>query len=750
MRKTLLLVSAAVSIIAAGQAFAQEAPPPPPPQSDQPEVDANSAALGDIVITAERRSNTVQKSSVPMEVFNDKQLQGLTSVNQLTTLSPGIQIGQTGNQPQVFIRGVGSTDTNSRAQGAVAINIDGVYIPRATGASGLFFDVARIEALKGPQGTLYGRNASGGAINVITNRPDLSGPNGYVEAELGNYDRKVLNGAINVPLSDTFAVRAAFQFVDRNGYLSDGTDDDKHQSVRLRALWEPSSNFSILVTADATRTNDKGGGNVVLPIVNKNPWRTNTQQPLTYPFIFGPQTAPFTTPDDAYLFNRVWGVSAEINWNMGFATLTLTPAYRNQRSEYTSYPSNFRYHEILRDEQLTFEARLANSNGPLKWVLGYYWYQDKPFQEGDPFANLALGFTAALQYRQKIPAQAVFGQATYSVTKKLRVIAGARYTHEENGGSYQLGSGAGPLIPFQPTGAFFSVPPIKVNKFNWKAGVEFDAGPQSMLYATAATGFKAGGFSTTARCGPQGFQPENLKAYELGSRNRFLNNTLQVNVEGFVWKYENQQFSSQTPDPCGFSSNTTKNVGKSTIKGVSLDVLWNATSEDTLHFGVEYTDGVLDSFRLQQLGTGAYGPTSGSRCSTAPLAGGFFDLNCTGLQLPRSPKWAGTADYRHVFHLAGGGNITPSLTAIFASSRWLDFTYLPNGRAPGYVTFNAEIPYTSPNGKWSMGLWIRNITKEAVFTAGSSVPTLAANGYRYYSASIAEPRVYGVRTKINF
>lgn len=749
MSRTCLFSSAALALIIAAPAWGQSKPAQAPADSPQTDPSSDTSGIGDIVVTAERRSESVQKSSVSIEVITGPQLSAVTKPSDLTNISPGIQVGTSGVQPQVYIRGVGDTTVNSRTQGAVAFNVDGIYYARGTQFSPSLFDISRIEVLKGPQGTLYGRNASGGAVNVITVKPQLNTTEGFVEGEVGNFALKRFSGAVNLPLSSTIAVRFAGQVIDRDGYTSDGGQDQRNQAVRMRGLWQPSDTVSLLLNGDYAHINGNGSGTVVKPSPDGDPWRGNVDTPLAFPFIFNAATAPLTTPNDRYIESNTLGASAELNVNLGFATLTVVPSYRDQDIAYTAYTSNFRFHEEGSDRQTTLEARLGNDSRILKWVAGYYYYGDKQDLGLYPLATGTL--TGAVKFNQKIVAHAGFAQATLTVAKPLRIIGGVRYTSEKVSGIFQTGRGAAPIVPFTPTGAPVDIGSLSYDKVNYKVGAEFDLGPRSLLYATYATGFKAGGFVQTVACGAVTYKPEQLEAFTVGSRNRFFDNKLQVNAEAFRWKYRDQQISFTGNDSCGGITNLTRNPGNATIEGANIDIVVKPTANDTLRLAGEYTHAVYDTFLLTQFGLGAYAPTGGTRCSSSAAAGraGFFDINCAGQQIPRTPEWSGTASYRHDFNLAGG-KVSAGGNAVYASSRWLDFAYLPNGRGSAYVVFNADLIYTSPSGRVSVTGYADNISNKAVYTSGNNIVTRAPNGFRYYTANIQPPRTYGVRTRFNF
>jgi iron complex outermembrane recepter protein len=748
INRTILAGGVAIAaLLSAGAASAQSVPPT---QDDQ-KAKQNEEGIADIVVTAERRSETVQRSSLSIEVLSGAKLADVTRPQDLTEVSPAVQVGTGGPTPQVFIRGVGDPAQNSRSQSAVAFNIDNVYIARTTQVGPLMFDVSRLEILKGPQGTLYGRNASGGAINIITNNPEFGRISGYVGGSVGNLDLQSADAAINLPLSDKLAFRAAGQIIDRSGYTSNGGQDEKVKAARAKLLWEPRAGLSLLLSADVSAVRGQGSGVVAKENggapTHFDPWRDITQQPLLYPFLFGPNTAPYTKPDDRFLRGDAQGVSAELNADLGFAKLTVIPAYRHQNQAFSSYTSRFRFYEQLEDDQTTLEARLGNESASLKWVAGLYYFDEDSHLQYSAFNAARRSGTELLLQPS---AWAAFAQATYSIVPRLRVIGGLRYTAEQTKGTYQQGDSALPLVNFTSTSPIVTVAPRKFRETNYKVGAEFDVAARSMLYATYATGFKGGGFSLTISCGADDFDPEYVDALTIGSRNRFANDTIQLNIEAFQWKYRNQQTSYVGLDKCGVTTLLTRNVGTATIRGLSTDFTVKPTAVDTLRLAVEYNHSRYDSFSNAQFGIGSYAPAGGSLCAAKPTGGGFFNIDCSGLPLPRTPRWAGTASAEHVFELGNAGEFRLGGDMVFASSRWLSIDYVPNGRDNPYQMYNASLEYRPASGNFSLTAFANNITNTAVYTGGSSIPTLAPNGYGYFAANILPPRTYGVRGRFNF
>jgi iron complex outermembrane receptor protein len=715
----------------------------------EPAADATAVAPGaqidEIIITAERRESTVQKSSIVVDVLSAQELQGITQGRQLASLDPGVQIGATGANLQVYIRGVGDNTSNARSQPGVPFNLDGVYLPRGTQAAGNFFDLDRVEILKGPQGTLYGRNASGGAINLITNRPNFNGYSANVDVDFGNYAARTYEGAVNLPLTSTFAVRGAFQVADADNYTT-YSGAQSTEAFRARALWAPVENFSIMANVDNEHVSGQPLEQVPYPAAGGDPWRSVLQPPYPWTYQFNPGTAPYTAPTDPLYRNNVTGTSLEINWHTDYGTLTVLPAYRRQDQVSITYGTNFRFVDNPTSIERTVEVRFANQVGRINYVVGYYHYGENFRAEDDPIQGT---FSLAVLTDNQIKSNAFFGQATVGITDRLRLIAGVRYTDEQQSGIYQGGNSGYPLVPFTPTTPVDSVSPITAVKTTGKGGVEFDLTDRSMLYATIGNGFKGGGFVGTTKCGAASWKPESLTAVEVGSRNRFLDNRLQVNGELYKWKYTDQQISALALDRCGVPGFFTFNIGQANIYGGSFDVVAKPTRDDTLRVGVEYAHGSYDNFRLTQLGPGAYAPANASRCSVAPSGGGLFTADCDGQPLIRLPTWSGNGGYEHLIPLGSSFNIALRASFVFASSRWMDIAYLPNGLAKSYIKEDAELAFNAEH--WSVALWGRNLGNAVAYSSGGNISgSKAPNGYLDYSDNIDPPRTYGIRAGYRF
>ena len=709
-------------------------------------ADAN-AGIGDIIVTAERRSQSAQRAPLTIAVISGEESAkgGLSHIEDITRLVTGVQIGVSGGNSQIYIRGVGDFSQSSLASPGVAFNVDGVYVGRPDGVNGNFYDIERLEVLKGPQGTLYGRNSNGGSINLITKDARLGALEAYVKGEIGNYDLRKVAGALNVPLGDKAAARVAFNIVDRDGYLSDGANDDAQQAVRVKLRYEPSEDVTFAFSTDYTHLGGVGGGYVYLPRrPGSSAWEgTGDPVAIAYRDSFGP--AGDRAPINRGAFDqdsKLWNASSQLDWNLGFATLTVLPAYRYADIFNVSAPS-FQYSSTLKSKQKSLELRLGNSSAAFTWVVGAYGFRESI--DGENFIRSSIQRAIKRNvYHPRTKAGAIFGQATIGIVDGLRLIGGLRYTKENRKLSGEINDARGAaevrLVNFGGD--------VDFSGWTYKAGIEYDLAPQSLVYATVSKGFKAGGLNQTGVATRSVYEPEQLRSIELGMKNRFLDNRLQLNLSAFHWKYKDIQNQNVEILPVEGPNFLFSNVGDATLYGGTIDLVAKPTPADTFTASLEYAHSKYDSFDVFTPAF-IYNPRTNG-CPVVRTTGtglaAVTTLSCAGLQVARVPKWSGSASYEHVFDLGDAGNIALLGNMQFAGARWIGTDFIPNERDKGYALFNASADYTTGDGRFSIGAFVRNIGKTAFISSGIQHPYLPT----VIGANVNEPRVYGVRLSMKF
>lgn len=788
--------------------------------------EVSETALQEVVVTAQRRESTAQKTPLAMDVLSASALKnaGVVQIHDLMEVTPGLQIGSAGAVSQIYIRGVGDFGATPITNPAVALNVDGTYVAESQAAEGNMFDLARIEVLKGPQGTLYGRNASGGAINLISVRPSFDRVSGYGDVEFGNYGAKTFEGALNLPASDHLAFRVSGIVVDRHGYATDGMDDDKHQAARVQALWR-NDNTSLLVAGEYSHFGGNGSAYVAAgpALGGLSPYTSSIDRQLA-PVFFGyaaaqglcipggffpgynvagdcPRVAPYPSPPfppgtlgpyeslaefpsmPPHQDNKHWAARAELKTKFGGTTLTVIPAHRHSDTDYNAYP-DFTYSQNAQLTANSIEARLSRSSASLRWTTGVFYYDEK--LDSDELIPGGLIQNNHTITRQKTRSEAAFGEATFNVQASTRLIAGLRYTsdHKTIDGTVTASPPSIAFLPTSPSGiaCFGGLPNpclletfTGVRDFNtltWKAGVEHDLTPQNMLFATVSTGFKAGGFNQAIENGStseaSSFQPESVTAIELGSKNRFLNQTLQINLEAFYWKYRHPQEPHVVVDGVGQIAFSYQNAGDATSAGANIDLIWQATPADRIHVGIEYLYSKFDTFSYDSPPNPAGGPfvkgagngftsfdplsplSATTGCATSAITSGAnaggVHVDCSGFPLTHAPEWSGSLGYNHRFAIQHGGNVTAGVNALFATSRWLAIDFLPSEQAPSYVTIDANLTYHAASGHWSVTAFGRNLSNVNVYSSAIEDPFVAG----YISDNIGPPRTYGVRLSTQF
>lgn len=768
MSRIILGLASGVSAIAmACPAWAQEA---------QPEADGQGG-LAEIVVTAERRVESLQRTALAVSAVSGDTLirSGISEATGLSKLVPALSVQPSGgSSTSFFLRGVGTQAGNSFAENAVSFNFNGVFIGRPTAPAGTFYDLQRVEVVKGPQGTLYGRNATGGAINVLPNRPVLDEFSGNVTLEYGNYDAKKGSGAINLPIGEKVALRLATQIVDRDGYLSDGYDDERGEAARASLLIKPDDQWSLLLVGDYFNQHGKGPGNVLIPTANFSApalsERIGGSDPRSLAAIgaFAATVAgpPFcggfgklitsgcvnTPKGDGYLNNKFWGVSATVEGDLGFGTLTVIPAYRNTRTDFRTYLPGFLGEVQDAADQMSVEVRLSsNAAQRLRYVLGgFYFWEDQSaanyFSQGDLS-------TTRFAPNLKTESKAVFGQLTFDMTDTLRLVAGGRYTKEDKNQRTASVSGGRPGVINPPLGAPFDGD-LSFEKFTWKAGVEWDAGPASLVYANVATGFKTGGFFV-ASPPDNTFAPEELTAYTIGAKNRFLGNRLQVNLEAFYWDYTDQQvtFVGGIRTGTGLFANggTTVNAGKSRIYGAELDLAFALTPSDRFTANVQYLNGKYNSLKTANFSnTGAPIPT-GCTVTASRLANPgvnnarFFDTDCSGKPTVQSPKWVANLGYEHTFELGDDMALVAGARTNISSSFYLNVNFQENERQKAFMTSDVFLTLEGPDNRWSLTGFVNNLENETIMARAGNRPILNVS-----YATLRAPRTYGARVGYRF
>jgi iron complex outermembrane recepter protein len=711
--------------------------------------------LEEITVTAEKRVENAQKASVALTAITGEDIQekSFDKLENVLGSVPGLSVQATSPTGSgVYIRGVGSNVDTNIADPSVAINIDGVYYSKGEVAFSTMYDTERVEVLRGPQGTLYGRNAIGGTVNVVSKNPtdslDVS-----ANVKIGNFNLREYDAVLNVPLTEKLWSRFSVMKQDRDSYYSPNGDSANKLGFRVKLYYKPTDSLAINFTYDYSA--DKGYGKPQVPVPGSAGKLFIPMPGLLYPEILttGWVTAPLS---DAWATDEYHPAPKQDNW---FQTYSLQMNYDFPWASLTVFPSVAKNHRdfllvgaifgtILgeteesqadvsspyEETQYSMEVRLqspADSN--IKWMAGYYGQKsenDAVNASEDPTTFDDTDWHTII-YNQPTLTNAYFAQLTIPFTDQFRVTAGARKSTDDREKKYRFAINGG-LVPGNDyyeeggsTGSYDSgVLKYKDSAGNttYKAGIEFDLSDSSMTYAQLTTGFKAGGLNQTIP--PEIFKPEELTSYSIGSKNRFLGNTLQVNFEGYYYDYNNFQVQIGIFRPNTLTGAMemvpmyVTNAKKGTMYGAELETDWAASQNDLLKASL--------SWMHTEYGSVVLPPN--------PFAG-TPPTDIKGWQMSNSPNWVVILGYDHTIALDDGAQIITNLnTKISAQYYATPEEYLPGALQESYHLSNASATYYAASGKWSLGLWCNNIENKA--------QTLRT--HPLYRRLITDPRTIGL------
>lgn len=462
-RKTVLLCGATLALVLPSAATAQSAPtsvPPQEPSIQDPDTDRSeedTTTLDDIVVTVERREQSLQEYAGTAVALSGDDLKavGVQDITDLEGRVPGLSVANNGGNIEIYIRGVGSSNNTELGDPAAATHYDGVYLPRPAGIGSAFFDIQRVEVNIGPQGTLRGRNATAGTVNIVTWKPGLNILDASAEFELGNYQQRVFQGMLNVPVGETAALRIAGYHLEHDTYYTDVgpaqvgvAEAENNSAARIQFLWEPSSRWSILLGADYIRETGSGytGTNYANPL-GEGIDPDDIEDPRRV-------VARAFTPE---LDTRHWGARAQINYDGDLFDIEYTAGYRDLVYDYKAvtplspfYPGvienltgpggisetldNFSQFQSITDSQSkSHELRLYDNEGPWIWSLGGFYFEEDQYSFLGSTGDRGLFFQGVEFNMPDIDTSsyAVFADTTYSVTDRFRLTGGLRYTEDE-------------------------------------------------------------------------------------------------------------------------------------------------------------------------------------------------------------------------------------------------------------------------------------------------------------------------------
>ncbi|MDE2309027.1 MAG: TonB-dependent receptor [Xanthomonadaceae bacterium] len=761
--------------------------------------------LDTVVVSATKRTTPLQKTPVAISLIGGGTLdkERVMTVQDITKLVPGFEATSEGDHGVVTLtmRGIGNDSAKTEyADPEVAMFIDGVYSPRPEAAAGLLLDIDHVEVLRGPQGTLWGRNSTAGVVNFVTAKPDFSGFYGNAQLEEGNYSHVGTRATANLPVSSTFAMRVAvaqeqhdgyvsfqnpsgqlptiaqqqasylagggtlatFQPINPNDYVTGGNkyNAQDQSAARVSALWQPGDAFTWNLSYEYFR--DRG-----------TPGMSLMQQPRAGQDFWSAliDTAPYLKRDSGTLRSRMdikLGDAMMLSYIAGFSHFSgasnfdqdngaQVPTSFNTGASYQADRTNFSHYKS-NSQELDLKSTGDNT---LDWILGaYYAAEDNSIRFDIPILNGTPQGTVAwqgsfVQPKETVKSTAVFGQATWHISDGWRLTGGARWSHDrkENRGGIGWGWAYDPSVPQTPispdvapspaTG--FAVSTLNTatydnSKVTWLARLDTDVGQHGLLYGSVSTGYKSGGTQDAGAL----YKPETLTNYEIGSKFSYLGGHLTWNSAIYYEQFKNFQLAAPITFPNG-----NRGLGFSNVQGTTK--VLGFESELALAGRDNRLNLVFSAIPKKKLGTLHYAGSNDYQ-GLPPCPAGSGISNCidiSGNDLPHAPSTSLTAIYEHDFHLPNGGRLTPRLSSQYQSSQWLSAFNLGNGdQQKAYIRSDVSLRYSEPQDRWSVTAYMQNVTDDKVRT--SSGRFALSNGSYIYTSQYLPPRTYGVTLDVWF
>lgn len=700
--------------------------------------------LEEITVTAEKREENVQKTSISMSIVTPEAIskKSLNKVEDILQNVIGVQLqgaggAADGGAESIFIRGIGLNNMDMQwGDPAVTLSIDGVQQQRESALFNSMVDVERVEVLRGPQGTLYGRNATGGAVNVVLVQPkDTFEVSGTVN--IGNYNARSIQGVINIPVHSKFALRISGIKDKRDGYISGGPRDRwrDNTSARLKAQFKASENMTLTGTFEYNSVKET-------PQESVPPSNLNTDDPWY-------NLDPRITATDKYDQKKTSSANLQFDWNIGdWTVLTFIPTMLKwERSSWMPRPVTGALDpsqttpNLWEETQYTYEARFANAeDSKLIWVLGGFFWDSETGGVGR--GQLLESPQPRVEFLDRPTGSwAIFGQSTYPVSDRFRVVAGGRYSYDDRTSRYRIYQTNDPaegedLMIIYDSGVK-EVGNLS-KKFTYKFGLEYDIAEDSMGYIQVSSGYKPGGITFSqlldenmnfVNLAESKFKPENSLAFELGSKNRFLNNRLQINGALFYTTYDNMQVQNPViinpgTDEQEFMMRVV-NAGTSKMYGIELETTWLLTAKDRLTIGMSSMKGTYGKLFVM----------SGSPPGVFPPY--FLEEDITGTTMANMPRFNLQLGYEHNWNLGDYGMLSMGFDTNYKTKYYNRVeTFLDASLVPSHHISDTYLNWSSQSDSWGVGVFVKNLENKAIAldTRGAGTEVM-----------LNTPRTFGIR-----
>ena len=718
-------------------------------EADAPAVE--SAIIEEIIVTARRREQSIQDVSIAITAFTAQDLREyrITRASQIAQYTANVNVKTTiGSQnPVVTIRGVGLNDEASNGNPSVGVYVDDVYLSSIAMMSFQVFDTERVEVLRGPQGTLYGRNTTGGAFNYVSRRPTEEF-DAFVRADVGNYDTFNVEAALGGPIGDAINGRVAIVSNQQNKGQSTnrltGNDHGGIDFIAWRAMldWQPSDTVNVLFNVHGGEdksdvylyehfgTFDFSTGGFCQAYLEGQADPQNCTDLFGYSDTDGdPFTGDWSL--EPVTDNSAFGAAITVEWSLPAFTFTSISGYEDMSidlsSEADASPNNF-FHGFRTEgiEQFSQEFRLTSAaSDRFEWVAGFFY---SGVEVDHPASILQLddllATHAGTSYVQETDAIALFAHGEWQLNDRWRLVGGLRYTDEDR--SYVGGSAD--LNPFGtscfldpvacnpgltgPVFITFTDDSTTDNDLSGEIGINYTPADNRLIYAKISKGFKGGCWDGNLTLSPNQLEPfesETVIAYEVGIKSVLLDQSLQLNLAAFFYDYQDMQLFAIKDPTIPIPSLT--NATEAEIVGFDADLRWKPIEGLDLNVGFGY------------------------------LSTENKDPRFDGLELTNAPRWNGVATARYTWRWGGDLKSFAMLNVSHTDSVFTIAENFPSSLAPEYTLVDARLGLMGGDGRWEAALWGQNIADETYFVNSSDDQGgLAFNGWRIYQM----PRTYGV------
>ncbi len=723
--------------------------------------------LEELIVTAQKRSESVQDIPISVAAFSDEQLNalGITQSGELGQFVPGLEIGNSsgeGSQLILFLRGAGLNDLNTNNAGPVGIYSDEVYVSSPALSPFQLFDAERVEVLKGPQGTIYGRNTTGGAVKFITKKPTqerkYSG-----RWRIGNQGRQTLEASASGALTETVSARVAVIKQDADGFgtnLIDGSNTNGVDSGAYRALvqYEPNDNLKVLVNLHGAKVDSQASS--FSPLGTLDPTTGEVCSDIRIAANECVDRFGYRSPDNELdgNYNQIGNVDldskgayVQVDYDFGDNTFTSVTAYdqvdRTLLEESDGSPNSLLAIDYgVSSDTFSQEFRLTGSTDTIDWLAGAYYLNETIDQNQtiDLFRSLrvltggapdilgettgAPTFFARSVNQQRLETAAVYTQFSFQLNEDFSLTLGGRYTDEtrEFDALAQFEEpGSDPIVNYD-----FRDLETSADAFSYRAALEYKPNYTTLFYGSASRGFKSGGFNGGfLSISPEGsrrqlepFDPEFLTAFELGVKADFLDSRVRVNAALFLNEFSDLQVFSQ--------------INQGTIPVLVLD---NASDAESKGLEIEASAIIIDGL-------------------TASLSAAFIDselknfvasdtgLDFSGNSIAQTPETSISGILAYERGLSNGGTFNAQASFAYKDDLFFGTENNPLVGQSAYTLFNTRFAYTSPSEQWTFAAFINNLTDERYATNVSDIRDITAS----YVRTFGLPRTYGLELTFNF